>query len=151
MEIPSAERDLRSTVTKDEPFLQSPKPYPNYPIPIPSDKLAKAIKLYKKYRIEVASKEAIRSKPPGTRPSRSESSVFENATTTSISTRSSNQSAIEGELVAFNGFKVRQRVRKPLTPIAKTKAALVRYLGPCRVCLMRRVSVSCTVLSHSFV
>ena len=49
---------------------------------------------------------------------------------------------MEGELISFDGNKVKPRRRKKLTPVARAKAALVRHLGSCWVCRSRRVKVS---------
>ena len=56
--------------------------------------------------------------------------------------RSSAKARAEAELTAFNGSKVKQRVRKKLSPKGRAKAALVRWLGSCWVCRQRNVSVS---------
>ncbi|KAL5325154.1 hypothetical protein ACEPPN_006277 [Leptodophora sp. 'Broadleaf-Isolate-01'] len=45
----------------------------------------------------------------------------------------------EGELMSFDGKKIKQRRRKRLSPVARAKAALVRHLGSCWVCRSRRV------------
>ncbi|TAQ88466.1 hypothetical protein B7494_g3177 [Chlorociboria aeruginascens] len=44
------------------------------------------------------------------------------------------------ELRSYDGKKVKQRVRRPLSPRAKAKAALIRYLGSCVICRSRNVS-----------
>jgi hypothetical protein len=44
------------------------------------------------------------------------------------------------ELINFNGEVVKQRIRRPLTPVTKAKAALIRHLESCRVCRARRVA-----------
>ncbi|KAH7390134.1 hypothetical protein BKA64DRAFT_115298 [Cadophora sp. MPI-SDFR-AT-0126] len=45
---------------------------------------------------------------------------------------------MEGELMSYNGKIIRTRRRKKLSPVARAKAALVRYLGSCWVCRSRR-------------
>jgi hypothetical protein len=60
---------------------------------------------------------------------------------------SSAKARAEAELTAFNGSKIKQRVRKKLSPKAKSKAALVRWLGSCWVCRNRRVPVSSHTMS----
>ncbi|KAK0105856.1 hypothetical protein ONS95_004370 [Cadophora gregata] len=45
----------------------------------------------------------------------------------------------EGELMSFDGKRIKQRTRKKLSPVARAKAALVRHLGSCWVCRSRRV------------
>jgi len=57
--------------------------------------------------------------------------------------------AAQGELLSFDGKVVKQRARKRLSPPAKAKAALIRYLGSCWVCRSRRVPVSSSCLDHN--
>ncbi|CZS91465.1 hypothetical protein WAI453_011703 [Rhynchosporium graminicola] len=51
-----------------------------------------------------------------------------------------------GELMSFDGKRVVTRKRRPLNPIAKAKAALVRHLVSCCVCRSR--NVSCPLEHH---
>jgi hypothetical protein len=46
------------------------------------------------------------------------------------------------ELESFDGKKVKQRRRKRLNPVARGKAALIRYLGSCWPCRSKRIPVS---------
>ena len=153
---------------------QQTLPYPIYPIPIPSEKLPKALKLYTRYRLEEGL--AQRVQQPGQTYG---GSLLSPATAQSITSRTSSRrytpsvstSAYEGvtdlsslvsfngeespssatanggtELMTFDGKKIKQRTRKPLSPTAKAKAALIRYLESCWVCRSRRVPVSLTFL-----
>lgn len=43
------------------------------------------------------------------------------------------------ELISYTGERVRQRIRRPLSPVTKAKAALIRHLVSCWVCRSRRV------------
>jgi hypothetical protein len=62
---------------------------------------------------------------------------------------SSAKARAQGDLLSFDGKVVKQRARKRLSPTAKAKAALVRYLGSCWVCRSRRVSVSLSCLDYN--
>ncbi|KAH8816841.1 hypothetical protein F5884DRAFT_666528, partial [Xylogone sp. PMI_703] len=50
------------------------------------------------------------------------------------------------EHTTYNGHKVKKRYRSKLSPTAKAKAALVRYLGSCESCKAR--NVSCPLEHH---
>lgn len=134
---------------------------PTYPILIPDTKLEKAIRLYTKYWLEEGLSQRVQ--PP--RPTHADP-LLSPATAHSVPSRSYapsvSTSAYEGltdisslvsfneeenppgttDLIAFDGTRVRRRVRKPLSPTAKAKAALIRYLGSCSNCRTRRVPVS---------
>lgn len=47
----------------------------------------------------------------------------------------------EAGMRSFDGKMVKQRRRKKLDPVARAKAALIRHLGSCSVCNLRRVKV----------
>lgn len=152
------------------PSTSSPaQSQPTYPIPIPSAKLVKAIRLYTHYWLE----EGLAQRVQPSAPTHGDP-LLSPATAYSVTSRSSrvyapsiSTSAYEGmtdisslvsfneeentpsgagnsttELIAFDGKRVKRRVRKPLSPIAKAKAALIRYLGSCSNCRSRRVPVS---------
>jgi hypothetical protein len=153
------------------------RPYPNYPLPIPVEKQAKALKLYNQYRIEEGLAQRLLESPlsqgypdgsylnvphPSTAYSVTSRTSSGRQRGTSVSTSiheaatdlssvvsfgdnespSSLKAKAQGELLSYNGKKVKQRVRKRLLPTAKAKAALVRWLGSCWVCRGRRVPVS---------
>ena len=154
---------------------QQTQPYPTYPIPVPPEKLAKAVKLYTRYRLEEGL--AQRVQQPGQSYG---GSLLSPVTAQSITSRTSSRrytpsvstSTYDGvtdlsslvsfngeespssatahastELTTFDGKKIKQRTRKPLSPTAKAKAALIRYLESCWVCRSRRVPVSLTHLA----
>ena len=159
------------------------QPYPTYPIPIPPEKHAKALKIYIQYRYEEGLEQRRAEQatamgnhdgshlgvpgPPTLYSIASYSSAGHTATSIATSayeegqvtdmsslmsftdneSPSSAKARAEAELTAFNGSKVKQRVRKKLSPKAKAKAALVRWLGSCWVCRSRRVPVSCFIMS----
>jgi hypothetical protein len=153
------------------------RPYPNYPLPIPAEKQAKALKLYNQYRIEEGLAQRLLESPlsqgypdgsylnvphPSTAYSVTSRTSSGRQRGTSVSTSiheaatdlssvvsfgdnespSSLKAKAQGELLSYNGKKVKQRVRKRLSPTVKAKAALVRWLGSCWVCRGRRVPVS---------
>jgi hypothetical protein len=130
--------------------------HPSYPIAIPPEKLAKALQLYICYRLE-ESLEVKRAStdvagafldvPP---PRRSD----EAKTSYSASSTASRLSGIDGSLLSsfdessslsaarefssYDGKKVKARTRSKLSPKARAKAALIRYIGSCSVCRNRR-------------
>lgn len=147
------------------PSSSSAPPNSAYPIPIPLSKLTKAVKLYTLYRYEegLAQRHGPAHADPLLSPATAQSATSRSSRvyTPSASSaydgftdRSSLLSFTEEEsgpsgqgngtadLIAFNGKRVKHRVRKPLSPIAKAKAALIRCLGSCASCRSRRVPVS---------
>jgi hypothetical protein len=140
------------------------KPYPIYPIPIPSDKREKALQLYVKYKREVelalehtsfhptshiTTKSVVTSTPACRQISTSISSSTSDGLTDlssviSFDDRESSFSGknLLGDLISFDGKTVKRRARRGLNPTAKAKAALIRFLGSCWVCRSRRVPVS---------
>ena len=148
---------------------QSSRPYPSYPLSISPEKFPKALKLYNRYYLEKGLSQRVRephsaieptslldipsvrrahslSSPGSSRgysPSVS-SSTFDGVTETVVSftgDESPGSATPNGstDLISFNGERVRRRIRKPLTPVTKTKAALIRHLESCWVCRSRRV------------
>jgi hypothetical protein len=150
------------------PLLPSPRtlassttrPYPVYPITIPSDNKEKALQLYAKCRraekfaqvLEHTSSNHTPPNPPSvvksTSSSRQISTFISSSTSDGLTDLSSVISFDDrenssfgknplGELISFNGKR-----RKRLSPTTKAKAALVRHLGSCWVCRSRKVPVS---------
>ncbi len=166
-----------SPPSTQQPTPSSPphQPYPNYPLPIPPDKQAKALQLYKRYKLENKLSQQPQSATsahhgfllnvPGPAPPRSTTSVGSSRHHRALSISTSaydavtdlssvvsfddNESPISrgrhDELTSFNGKKIKQRRRSKLNPTKRAKAALVRCLGSCWVCRSRRVPVSYTL------
>jgi hypothetical protein len=157
-----------------------PQPqYPNYPLPIPHDKQAKALQLYKQYKLEktlsqqpqsaVSNHHGFHLNVPGPLPPRSTTSVGSSRHHRALSISTSaydaptdlssvvsfddNESPTSrgrhDELMSFDGKKIRQRRRSKLNPTKRAKAALVRCLGSCWVCRSRRVPVSFDAIPYN--
>jgi hypothetical protein len=148
------------------------QPHPAYPISIPPSKFAKAVRLYTLFRYEegLAQRHGPAHADPLLSPATAQSVTSRSSRvyTPSVSTsaydgltdRSSLVSFTEEEsaplgqgngsteLIAYNGTRIKPRVRKPLSPTAKAKAALIRCLGSCTSCRNRRVPVSRLALSR---
>ncbi|KAF8859897.1 hypothetical protein BDZ45DRAFT_673029 [Acephala macrosclerotiorum] len=152
-----------------QPTPSSPphQPYPNYPLPIPPDKQAKALQLYKQYKLEkqlsqqpqsaISNHHGFHLSVPGPAPPRSTTSVASSRHHRALSISTSNYDAVTDlssvvsfddnesqrgrpdELMSFDGKKIKQRRRSKLNPTKRAKAALVRCLGSCWVCRSRRV------------
>ena len=127
---------------------------PLMPKPIPPDKLAHALELYTKCLLACHTHtppESSSSRYLGstTAPSEcSQASQNDPAPEALLSFSGSNLSPVSTtpkgkpiELVAYDGTIVKTRSRKRLTPKARAKAALIRYLGSCESCHGRSVSV----------
>jgi hypothetical protein len=168
-------RTSTPTSTPRRPPSSSPsQPHCTYPIPIPGTKLQKAVDLYARFRYaEGLVQRSQEDEPshadpllsPGAAPSvtsRSSrvdtpsvsTSAYDNLTDiSSLVSFNEEEGTPSGkgngstELIAFDGKVVKHRVRRRLSPMAKAKAALIRYLGSCPHCRSRRVPVS--ILSQS--
>jgi hypothetical protein len=147
----------------------SQQPYPEYPIKIPLEKQPKALDLYNilklaemlaqnepathndGYLLAPSTARSVRSQTSSKghgAPSTSASAY--DAMTDYGSVVSFDQSPTSTtEFTSFTGKKVKTRRRKRLTPTARAKAALVRYLGSCMPCRNRRVPVSNIFLLNS--
>lgn len=130
---------------------------PEYPIRIPQEKQEKALELYTTFVLAQLLGDHSPSSPIPSLSGRSRqtdhslsssreifSDVTESASVASVASVVSfnpNQSQLdaEPEITAFDGKIVRIRKRKKLTPLARAKAALIRYLGSCQPCRTRRV------------
>jgi hypothetical protein len=147
-------------------------PTPHYPLPIPVEKQEKALSLYIAYqaaKLEEGllqrgndpasaidgylsvpgpsvplSTTSLGSPRRGNTPSVSTYDPTEMSSIMSFEFNESPSSATvdQRELKTFNGQTVKQRSRKKLPPIKRTKAALIRHLGSCVECKRRAVSVS---------
>ncbi|TVY41519.1 hypothetical protein LOCC1_G006515 [Lachnellula occidentalis] len=170
-----------STSTRPSPAPQSaaspPKrPYPSYPIPIPPEKLDKALEIYEKYKQAIKEEEfanlqnASRSattddgyqlRVPGTsapgsvtshtssgrlRAGSASTSQYDATEMSSVMSFSGSESPLSAELSTFDGQKVKRRSRKRFTKLGKEKTALVRHLRSCWVCHKRRVK--CDLFTH---
>jgi hypothetical protein len=145
----------------------SQQPYLEYPIRIPPDKRPRALELYVNYKLEEMLAQNFTASDidgyhlgvPGASTAHSVTSQGSSKRRGAPSTVASqgdgltdyssvvsfDQSPSSGkdkEFLSYDGKKVRTRTRKKLTPTARAKAALVRYLGSCPPCRSRRVPVS---------
>jgi hypothetical protein len=162
---------IKSTVASGQRGQRGPPP-PSpttptsvYPIPIPPSKFSKAVKLYTRYVLAegLAQRHGPAAADPLLSPEAAQSATSRSPRmyTPSVSTSaydgmtdissvlsfngeeaSSGQGNDSSELIAYTGERVKQRVRKPLSPTAKAKAALIRCLRSCASCHYRRVPVS---------
>jgi hypothetical protein len=149
---------------------QQTQPYPVYPLPIPPEKFDRAVVLYGRLKLEEGLQQREQQRHSHLQPvqqhgrshsvasrtssgQHSPSGVTSNygAATESVvsfddngSPSSAAANAGSGQ-VAFDGSVVKTRTRRPLSPMAKAKAALIRHLGSCWVCRSRRVPVSTSI------
>lgn len=149
------------------PSSSSAQQYPSYPISISSEKFPKALKLYSKYYLVrgLSQQEPRSAIEPNNRlsiPNVKRAHSLSSPGSSRADTPSVSDSAYDGvtesvvsftgeespgsatpngstELISFTGERVRQRIRRPLTPVTKAKAALIRHLESCWVCRSRRV------------
>lgn len=160
---------MQATAQQGSSPSPSPQPDPIYPLSIPDDKVAKAVKLYNRYRLEAGLAQRILQHGPTQgdpllspaaaqsitshssrryTPSISASTHEGFTDISSVVSFTGDESPPSGTgtagigLIAYDGKKVKHRTRKPLSPMAKAKAALIRYLGSCSKCHNRRVPVS---------
>lgn len=163
---------IKSTVASSQrgrPPSSPTRPSCVYPIRIPPSKFSKAVKLYTKYVLAegLAQRHGPAAADPLLSPRTAQSATSRSTRmyTPSVSTSaydamtdissvvsftgeegSSGQGNGSPELIAYNGKRIKHRVRKPLSPTAKAKAALIRCLGSCASCRDRRVPVSTLAL-----
>jgi hypothetical protein len=159
---------IKSTVASGQRGPPPPSPTAPtcvYPIPIPPSKFPKALELYTQYVLAegLAQRHGPAAADPLLSPATAQSATSRSTRmyTPSVSTStydamtdissvlsfngeegSSGQGNDSSELIAYTGERVKQRVRKPLSPTAKAKAALIRCLRSCASCRYRRVPVS---------
>ncbi|KAL2062083.1 hypothetical protein VTL71DRAFT_6349 [Oculimacula yallundae] len=122
----------------------------NYPLPIAKELQERALELYIKY-LDAELKQKLEKSHNLTVPGRGDQSVVSSQFTESVvsfgdedeepTSPANGNGKTEGE-TAFDGKKVIQRKRKPLSPTARAKAALIRHLVSCYVCKERRVKCS---------
>ncbi|RDW66877.1 hypothetical protein BP5796_09626 [Coleophoma crateriformis] len=127
-----------------------------YPIPIPKEKFDRALDLWKAYEFAEFKERNDASTPgiPGARSATAASTTSRAATSVSVSTTGdlaervdtmmnfNDTSAATGSganAIAYTGAPVRVPTRKPLSPKARAKAELIRFLGACGTCHARRV------------
>lgn len=144
------------------------QPYPVYPIPISSEKFPKALKLYNKYWYAKGLAQRVQEPQSAIGPdhlniplpARARSltshgssraytpsvsnSAYDGVTESVVSftgEESPGSATPNGstELISYTGERVKQRIRRPLSPVTKAKAALIRHLGSCSICRGRRV------------
>jgi hypothetical protein len=134
----------------------SQRPQPQYPIKIPPEKQAKALELYTIFKLAEALAENaktteredclfipsdyIRSAPQTRSAPPRIAALSDHASGHQIESYSSVVSF--NEVNSFDGKIVKQRSRKRLNPVARGKAALIRYLGSCWPCRSKRIPVS---------
>ncbi|KUJ09288.1 uncharacterized protein LY89DRAFT_741014 [Mollisia scopiformis] len=158
-----------STAQQPTPTSPPSQQYPTYPLPIPFEKQAKALQLYKQYKLEKTLSQQPQSATsnhhgfhlniPAPAPPRSTTSVGSSRHHRALSISTSAYDAVTDlssvvsfddnesptsrgrpdELMSFDGKKIKQRRRSKLNPTKRAKAALVRWLGSCWVCRSRRV------------
>jgi hypothetical protein len=132
---------------------------PDYPIRITPEKEEKALELYNTFILAqlLESSAKLDDYPSSAVPSSSDhsrqtdhslsasrenlSDVTECGSVASVVSFNPNQGPleVEPEITSYDGKRVKIRKRKRLSPKARAKAALVRYLGSCQPCRARRV------------
>lgn len=162
--IRTAKKHGKQSIQQAPSSSSSQQQHPDYPIRIPLAKQQKALDLYNTFKLEellaqsatASDHDGYHLDVPGPSTARSVisqgSSKHRGAPSTSasqydavtdyssvVSFDQSPSSAKAEGFIAFDGKKVRTRTRKKLTPTARAKAALVRYLGSCWPCRNRRV------------
>ncbi|RFU26391.1 hypothetical protein B7463_g9941, partial [Scytalidium lignicola] len=157
-----------SIPTTSNPFLlpqMSPNSAVSYKKPIPPAKEDKALRLFYNYRQEEGLAQRDRDAQsssgsshlgiPGSMPSHGckalsvSTSSIDIGDLYSVMSFTETDSQVSGngrEHIAFNGQKVKRRTRRKLTPLAKAKAALIRYLGSCPNC--KAHAISCPLDHH---
>lgn len=118
---------------------------PNYyPLPIPPEKIEKALVLYTLYLNQITMNTA-----PGPAPSANVHISFSTRSEqrgTSISDAISAYSKLSSITTFDEGTgemnRLPVRVRRKLSPTVRAKAGLIRYLGSCAPCRSRRIPVS---------
>jgi len=159
---------IRTATTDTKEALEAPVPTESqaslvtYPIPIPENRVERALKIYDQYR-KSPLKEGLARLPtaPSTTsylsPTSVEFSQHRKAESVSsingdITERSSVMSfdenehslsakRVKAEFTTYRGTTVKTRVRKSFDPKAKAKTALIRCLGSCTSCRERNVAV----------
>jgi hypothetical protein len=135
-----------------------------YPKPIPPEKLDKAVRLYRRYKLKEGL-DRLGSTPETAHSTASRTSIS-NAPSVSTSagdrgtdvssvmsfpvkgSPSSSTSNAKGELITYDGKKCKVRRRRPFNDKDRAKAALIRELGSCSVCRKSKTPVS---FHHPFV
>jgi hypothetical protein len=159
-----------TTSQRGPPSSSSAPPTSTYPIRIPLSKYAKAVKLYTLYMYEegLAQRHGPAHADPLLSPATAQSVTSRSSRVYTPSVSSAHDGFTDisslvsfteeesgppgqgngtSDLIAFDGKRVKRRVRKPLSPIAKAKAALIRCLGSCASCRNRRVPVSISLFT----
>jgi hypothetical protein len=113
---------------------------PSYPKQISHEKFPVALKLYTNFRLARPDEELHSATDGAQAPasSRASASLISFARCGSPTSAAPNGST---ELISFTGKRVKQCVRRRLSPRSKAKANLIRCLGPCRSCSSRKVPV----------
>jgi ubiquitin C-terminal hydrolase len=161
---PSPPPRIQTTKQQAKPLQHAPssssqQPYTVYPIPIPPDKHAKALELYRKYKFEEVLSQSDRARhhnsnyqyipePPTTLSTVASQASLKRRVEPSTLDSGYYSSVVSSDQIpsyaasVYDGKKVHTRKRRKLGPTAGAKAALVRYLGSCAPCRTRRVAVS---------
>lgn len=145
-------RQSPNTIKTNTSVVSSQHPYPEYPIVIPPEKLTKALALYNAFKLEehLAGHNAHRgaylipsvsgsSRDSNHSLSPSLEEVSRQTDYGSVVSFSQSPQKVKPELTTFDGKVVKARQRKRLSPMARAKAALIRYLGSCQPCRNRRM------------
>lgn len=174
--IRTAKQPGKQSIQQAPSSSSSQQAYPEYPIKIPPEKQEKALELYVALKLEEvlaqndmatdsAHRDGYHLTAPGPSTARSVRSQTSSKGRIALSTSASAYDAMTDygsvvsfnqqsptsatELTSFDGRRVRTRKRNKLSPTARAKAALVRYLGSCPPCRARRVPVSMILLLDS--
>jgi hypothetical protein len=169
LSIRTSKQQSKQSIQQAPSSSSSQQPRPEYPIKIPPEKQARALELYNTlkmaeymaenepathndgYLLAPSTARSVKSQTSSKgRGAPSTSASLYDAMTDYGSVVSFDQSPdiSTTEFMSYNGKKVKTRQRKRLTPTARAKAALVRYLGSCLPCRNRRVPVSNTLLDR---
>ncbi|KAL3418866.1 hypothetical protein PVAG01_09087 [Phlyctema vagabunda] len=129
-----------SSTSSSSPKAEPPRP--SYPIPIPPQKLNQAVELYRKFLLA----ELLNESPPRSQSKKGRSTASQAETAVSVSTNGElvdfgimSLGDNSGSLTAYDGKTVKVNKRSALSPKARAKAELIRFLGACVVCRTRRV------------
>ncbi|RDW58742.1 hypothetical protein BP6252_13218 [Coleophoma cylindrospora] len=154
---PARAATVSSRKNRQQTLLSSAATAPlKYPIPIPKDKFDRALDLWKAYEF-AEFKERIDASTPGISGARSaigasttssavtSASAFttgdlaERVDTMMIFDDTSAATSSGANAIAYTSVPVRAVIRKPLSPKARAKAELIRFIGACDICRARRV------------
>jgi len=144
--IDTASQDCQSARLES----RSQRELPSYPVAIPAEKISRALELYKQYKatelplhsrynlsLEVSTRRNTPKDFGSISSSRADKPNSPDANWSSVVFFGADDECRDRTFIGSTGKTL--RTRRHLTPTAKAKAALVRYLGACQKCLSRRV------------